>query len=95
VCQILVTSVTTRSEVGRERYASAQCSHEEQRDYRKGEDQAQDARAAVLVLDDAHETQDKPERGPEEYGQPAKGCDWRPSAGLSQPHCYQRSQGSE
>ena len=64
--QSLVTSAPTRSEARRERYASAQRSHEEQRDYREGDNQTQDAGAAVLVLNHAHEAQDKPERGPQE-----------------------------
>ena len=50
----------------RERHGSAQCSYEEQRDYREGDDQTQHASAAVLVLNHANEAQDKPERGPQE-----------------------------
>ena len=83
------------SEAGRGRYNSAQRSDEEQRDHREGEDQTQDARAAVLVLNHADEAQDKPERGPEEYGQPAKGCEGRPSARLGQPQHHERRQGGE
>ena len=61
---------------------SAQCSYEEQRDCREGEDQTQDAGEAVLVLNDAEDAQDEAERSPQEYSQPAKGCDGRPSARL-------------
>ena len=54
------------SEAGREGYASAQCSHEEQRDHSQTENQTQDAGAAVLLLDDTHQAQNDPERCPQE-----------------------------
>ncbi len=73
----------------------AEGGYQEEGDQCPGEDQAPHARAAVLVKDDAQQTQHKAERRRDNDSQPAKGCNGRPSARTAQQHggqCDQRGQ---
>ena len=74
---------------------SAETGQQEKGDQCPGDDQAQHARAAVLVEHHAEEAQDKAERRRQNDSQPAKGCDGRASPWMQQQHGRQRDQGGE
>ena len=78
-----------------ERGGSAQGGQQGKGHQRPSDYQTYYAGAAVLVQNDTDEAQDKAKRRRHDNSQPAKGCNGRASARLSQPHDRQRGQGDK